>query len=578
MGIGIRTTKLIGGVVHAVSATWTNHGQQGRFRCIIATFDAVNKGILILLAFIFCSGVHELKAQSVSQAEAVLDSILIPDQKPIPTEVRFERTLKGLAVEDEPVDQSKLAAVYYLLAVDLWDLGLREQSLYYIQRSIDCSKTAKMDADVVFYRVGTKVAYLLEAGRADSALVLAHEALAMMYGVDSMYTAAALNNIGLCHFKLNESEKAKTYFDSALRFIPQATADHPQLVYLKMAVRDNIAVLLERENELLEARELVSQNIETLKTLPLKDHYWCSHAVDYNLKKSRLEIALNDFVAARSPLDSLRLFFIQHPERVTKEHNLRMAELEHDLARQAKDVEAERLWSDTIVSLIEQINDERSAKQVSSIQRLSQITLDKSKREFEKNLQLSEQKVRLRNFVLLFVGLFSTLLLGIGYLVYKVRLQHRQMENQRLELELSHKNRDISNLAMDISRRKEAAEEVLNYLEELKSNKKRPERIDLAAIERDLKKRIKADEKREWVHSQVEDINSAFYDRLRTKHPTLTPTEMELCAMIRSRMSNKQIAEIRNITPESASKARYRLGRKLGVAEGQDMVELLNEI
>ncbi|MCB9186859.1 MAG: hypothetical protein H6601_08945 [Flavobacteriales bacterium] len=538
------------------------------------------KRVLLCCVLLISVGIFSRpNAQNVSSADALLDSVLRSSSKYDNPEKHLEALLGGLAVEEDVSNQEKLAQFYFILAFDLRKLGLQEQALHYIQRSVDCSKKAALDSNVVFYRVGTKLTYLLELGRGDSALIVAHEAHQYMHGRDSMYTAAALNNIGLCLLDLNDLETASIYFDSALAAIPKAMADHPQLIYLKMAIRDNLADVRERKGLLNEAKALVAQNINTLPSLPLIDHNWCSKLVNYSIRKARLEMRLEDWPAARPPLDSLRAFFRKHPERQTKEHDLVMAELERDLARQEQNIEAERLWSDTILSLKDRIDQERSASQLASIQRLSSITLDKTKQEFQKSLQLSDQKVRSRNLMLIVIALMSFLLIGSVYAVYKVRLQQRQMENQRLELELNHKNRDIGNLAMDISRRKEAAEEVLSYLEELKTAKKdKPERIDLATVERDLKKRIKADEKREWVHSQVEDINSSFYNRLRDKYPNLVPTEMELCAMIRSRMSNKQIAEIRNITPESASTARYRLGKKLGVPEGRDLVELLNEI
>ncbi|MCB9186863.1 MAG: hypothetical protein H6601_08970 [Flavobacteriales bacterium] len=530
------------------------------------------------LLFFLC-GVYELNAQSVLPADSVISLLLQPEVKNKNLEERFEKMLSGLAVEDEVEDRSKLAELYSFLGTDLWNLGLREQSLIYLQKGIDLSKSSGADPLAIYMRTGTKVAYLLAMDSAESALELALGSLEAIRRFDTTTIATAQNNVGLCYLKLNEFELAKAYFDSSLVAMDRIWRGRPKPFYLELAVRNNLADNEARNGRLDQAIELVSQNLDMIRQRENKDDYWCSKYVSYSLEKSKLEIHNGNWNAAITPLDSLRSYFSKHPEMQTKKHALSIAEMEYELAALVGDAEAETQASRAVLNLAKQVDEERSERQLSSIQRLSKITLDKTKREYQKSLQLSEQKLRFRTLMLLFIGFVSALLLGTGYLINKVRLQQRQMQNQRLEMELRHKNRDIGNLAMDISRRKQVTEEVLSYIDELKANSSgKPTPVDLKNIEKDLKKRIKADEKREWVHTQVEDINSAFYDRLRTKYPALVPTELELCALIRSGMSNKEIAEIRNISPGSARKARYRLGRKLGVPEGKDLVGLLNEI
>lgn len=506
--------------------------------------------------------------------EAVLKNYVTIENK----EESFEQLLSVVAVENEVTDQAKLREVNFLLAYNLWEFGLQDQALDYIQRCID---QVQNDPDPMlnYFYSGTKVGYLLKMGRAEEALRLAQELGQLSIGLDSLFVVSGLNNIGLSYLKLHDREMARTFFDSCLAMMPTGWDEHMQLQYLNIAIKDNIAEVEALGGNLDTAIEIVSNNIIGLMEIDQKDEVWFPKLVEYGLRRAELEMKSEDWHAALRTLENLRDFFAQCPEGLTIEDELMILKDELKVASHNEEVDKERRLADSVLTITDRINHQLSERQLSSIQRLSAISLNKTKEEYIRSLQLSEQKVRLRNFVLLFMGVLSTLLLGTGYLVYKVRLQHRQMENQRLEIELSHKNRDLGNLALGISRRKEAAEEVLNYLSELKANKKnRVEAIDISALEKDLKKKIKADEKREWVHSQVEDINSAFYERLQMKYPLLVPTELELCAMIRSRMSNKQIAEIRNISPSSARKARYRLGRKLGIGDGEDMVELLNRI
>ena len=126
--------------------------------------------------------------------------------------------------------------------------------------------------------------------------------------------------------------------------------------------------------------------------------------------------------------------------------------------------------------------------------------------------------------------------------------------------------------------RKDRAEE----LEELASHLDRADSAQVAALAADLKAKATAEvhleERRKWLHLQVETVNSAFYDALRTRFPHLAPTELELCGLIRAGFSNKEIAEVRNITPKSARMARFRLKRKLKILPEEDLAEVLNAI
>ena len=80
------------------------------------------------------------------------------------------------------------------------------------------------------------------------------------------------------------------------------------------------------------------------------------------------------------------------------------------------------------------------------------------------------------------------------------------------------------------------------------------------------------------LFEHVEDISQAFYDRLKEKFPSLSPSEVELCAFIRAGLSNIEIAHIRNIQPKSVRMTKYRLKKKLAVAEEMDINEFVKSV
>ena len=56
-----------------------------------------------------------------------------------------------------------------------------------------------------------------------------------------------------------------------------------------------------------------------------------------------------------------------------------------------------------------------------------------------------------------------------------------------------------------------------------------------------------------------------FFKTLINMHPTLSPTDLQLCAYIKMNQTNQDIASINNISTRSVESQRYRLRKKLNI-------------
>lgn len=78
----------------------------------------------------------------------------------------------------------------------------------------------------------------------------------------------------------------------------------------------------------------------------------------------------------------------------------------------------------------------------------------------------------------------------------------------------------------------------------------------------------------------VEHFNNTcngFFDRLTTKHPKLTHSDLRLCAYIRLNLSTKEIASLMNVSSSSVEMAKYRLRKKLELEESVSLPYYLTE-
>lgn len=69
----------------------------------------------------------------------------------------------------------------------------------------------------------------------------------------------------------------------------------------------------------------------------------------------------------------------------------------------------------------------------------------------------------------------------------------------------------------------------------------------------------------EMLRTNLEEITSPFISHLSNTALSLTPTEINICNMIRSGLQTKEIAQIRSVSPATISRHREHIRRKLKI-------------
>ncbi len=85
---------------------------------------------------------------------------------------------------------------------------------------------------------------------------------------------------------------------------------------------------------------------------------------------------------------------------------------------------------------------------------------------------------------------------------------------------------------------------------------------------------------KEWkeFNHYFESLTKDFYKRLLDKHDGLNPTERKLCGCIKIGMTNKQIATLLNIAPNSVKVSKYRLRKKFMLESNTELVDFILSI
>jgi len=75
-----------------------------------------------------------------------------------------------------------------------------------------------------------------------------------------------------------------------------------------------------------------------------------------------------------------------------------------------------------------------------------------------------------------------------------------------------------------------------------------------------------------------ESIDPAFYEKLATINPRLTPLDLKNCAYIKLNLDNYEVSKILNIELKSLQMTRYRLKKKLKINENVQLREFIHSI
>lgn len=215
--------------------------------------------------------------------------------------------------------------------------------------------------------------------------------------------------------------------------------------------------------------------------------------------------------------------------------------------------------------------------------------IEKKEIELERSQEEMLQKEKISDLMNIFLGGGFLVLVLVGFLIYsrsKVKqelveseLKNKQLESQRLKEELEFKQKDLTNFALDISRKNEFSNKILESLRVIhKSQDFEFRKKEIRNLLMLTSNHLKINEDIKEFQMNVEKVNQDFFNKLDQNFPELTINEKQLCGLIRLNLSTKDIASIRNISPKSVEMGRYRLRKKLNLAPKEELSAFLRRL
>lgn len=151
-------------------------------------------------------------------------------------------------------------------------------------------------------------------------------------------------------------------------------------------------------------------------------------------------------------------------------------------------------------------------------------------------------------------------------------VEKKELQIQKLETETKLKEKELTNFVLNLSQKNSFIKKIQNDLEEITNL--HFSKNALRKFVNELRKEVGTEEIREF-ESHFNKIHSDFFKRLTQLSTELTPRQLQICALIKSNLSSKEIGSLLYIAERSVDKQRSRIRQKLKLSTEQNLTSYL---
>lgn len=381
-------------------------------------------------------------------------------------------------------------------------------------------------------------------------------------------TIKLLNNLGNAYLVVSKLDSSRYYFEKAL--VAFKTYNNP---VIKAFVFSNLGKLnfLEGNHRKAEAYLLEAESI--VRNNKIEDHK-SNYQVNYNLA--------NFYIETENPEKSL--WYARNvgnyivPDAISFDNTNYLRTL-YKAYQLNKDYKSSAETFKKYDSIRELLNVEEKAVNVERL---------KVRHDYELQKRVDKIEQDRKNMLYVVMGIIMLLVVVISILLLinfrnkaeKLRLEKKLIENREKQLEIDNqmKEKMLVYKSMEQSKIEEIFKSLLEQVNILKTKLKDSEINEVSRIINEIKLSTKHDSWGDFEYHFL-NIHESFYENLDRKHPGLTNYDKRLAAMLKLKLSTKEISNLLNVTPKTIENSRTRLRKKMDLTNTkEDLAQYLNEL
>jgi tetratricopeptide (TPR) repeat protein len=397
--------------------------------------------------------------------------------------------------------------------------------------------------------------------------------------------------IGTAYINLKKFSTAYEYFIKALHLHQTNKYDFGIL-----ETNNQLGIMYREQGNLPEAEKFLTQSLALSEMMG--NHEYTSRNLEnlasIYIRQNKIQLA-EDYLKRAQPLAR---------EMGNKKSLL-------NILNDLKDISALRNDYKNALSYLEQyeiLKDSLFSQQTA--QRIQALEREREEKEKEQTLELRkqemlllQQKARTDRLIALSMGVILFLLAISGIIILRIQrlrlkknkelfennkllfdskqklaeaeLENTKLKEKELRQALELKNRELTSYTVNFIQKNELFDEIKERIEKIKESPQPAVSKELNGLLRQLHQRQTIDKDWEDFKLTFENVHPDFFNKLHSQFPDLSPAELKLCALIRLNLGIKEMASLLGISADSTKTARYRLRKKLNLAEEQNLNDFI---
>lgn len=160
----------------------------------------------------------------------------------------------------------------------------------------------------------------------------------------------------------------------------------------------------------------------------------------------------------------------------------------------------------------------------------------------------------------------------------ELAIKEKLHKAEKLEIELKNKENELAYMALSYTQKKEMLSSVESKLDSLSKELEYSERTKVNSLKRTINSSI--DDESNWENFQVhfDQKNNNFFQKLKEVDPKLNESYLLFCSYVKMGKSNKEIADLLNISVAAVEKRKYRLKKKWGLLNDTSFTDYLRSL
>jgi len=162
---------------------------------------------------------------------------------------------------------------------------------------------------------------------------------------------------------------------------------------------------------------------------------------------------------------------------------------------------------------------------------------------------------------------------------HELEKEIEKLENEKLQIKLLSKDKELVNHTLQVAKKNKILNGIIQKLKDINTSSFDEEtKAQFTKLSRSITKEVNTDKSWKDLEKHLKNVHFDFLKKLKEKHPSISPREMDLATYLLMNMSTKEIAEFMNISTGGVELARYRLRKKLGLNQKENLIGYLMSI